>query len=107
MALESAFQKKLKAKLRRMFPDCILLKGASEQIQGIPDLIIIWQDRWAFLEVKRSSTEVHQPNQDYYVDFLGSWSYAAFIFPENEERILDELQQALGARRVARVSQRV
>lgn len=107
MALESKFQKELKAKLRRMFPGCILLKGASDQIQGIPDLIIIWQNKYAFLEVKRSATEVHQPNQDYYVDFLNDWSFAAFIYPENKEKILDELQSAFGARRSSRIPVRV
>lgn len=90
-----------------MFPGCILLKGASDQIQGIPDLLILFENKWAMLEVKRSSTEVHQPNQDYYVEFLGDWSYAAFIFPENKEKILDELQQTFRARRNALVSKRV
>ena len=58
------------------------------------------------LEVKASQYSAHQPNQDYYVDMLDDMSFAAFIYPENKETILDELQQAFGTRRSARISQR-
>lgn len=105
--LESKFQSDLIKDLRDLFPDCVILKNDTNYIQGFPDLLILHKNRWAALEVKRSATERHQPNQDYYVELLDNLAYAAFIFPENKEVILDELQQALGARRNARVPKRI
>ena len=62
-------------------------------IQGIPDLLVLYKDRWAALEVKKSADAKHQPNQDDYVAQMNADSFAAFIYPENEEYILDKLQQ--------------
>ena len=64
---------------------CIIQKEDPEYIQGIPDLLILYKDRWATLETKKSKDEPHQPNQDYYVEELSRMGFAAFIFPENEE----------------------
>ena len=94
---EGKFQSELKKKLRKMFPGCLITKLDPNDIQGIPDLLILWNDRWAVLECKRNAQASHQPNQDYYVNMLNEMSYSAFIFPENEEVILNELQQALRA----------
>lgn len=99
MQKESKFQHNLIKELKEMFPGCIVMKNDPDYIQGIPDLIIIFGDRWAALECKRSSNAKHQPNQDYYISKMGEMSYAAFIYPENKEDVLDELQQALRARR--------
>lgn len=95
---EGKFQTELKKELRDLFPGCIVTKLDPNDIQGIPDLLILWNDRWAVLECKRSSTASHRPNQDYYVDLLNEMSYSAFIFPENKEVILNELQQAFRTR---------
>lgn len=94
---ESAFQANLIRRIKTILPDCIVLKNDPNYIQGMPDLLILENDRWAALEVKISSTATHQPNQNYYVDKMNRMSYAAFICPENEEEILYELQQALRA----------
>lgn len=77
-----------------MFPDAIVLKNDPNYIQGIPDLTIFWRDRWATLEVKKSEVASHQPNQDYYVDRMNSMSFSRFIYPENKEEVLYELQQS-------------
>ena len=94
---EGRFQSELKKKLRLIFPGCLITKLDPNDIQGIPDLLILWNDRWAVLECKKDAHASHQPNQDYYVNMLNEMSYSAFIFPENEEVILNELQQALRA----------
>ena len=104
--LESKFQGDLVREIHDMLEDCIVMKNDSSQIQGIPDLIVIYRNRWAMLEVKPFEKAVHQPNQDYYVDKFNDWSFAAFIYPENKEEILDGLQQALRPRRKARIPQR-
>lgn len=99
MVNENAYQRELLKKLRDMFPksDTMILKNDANYIQGVPDITILHKDRWAILECKRDANAPHRPNQDYYVDKLNGMSYAAFIYPENEERILREVQQALGA----------
>lgn len=94
MAKESAFQTKLKKELQCVFPGCMVLKLDPGDYQGIPDLLILWNDRWATLECKRSGDASHQPNQDYYVDLMDQMSFSAFIFPENKEEVLDALEQS-------------
>lgn len=101
MALESKFQKELKAELYEMFPGCYIFKQDEHQLQGIPDLLILWRNKWAMLEVKRSRAEFldPEPNQPYYVEEFDRMSFAAFIYPENREEVLRELQQAFRSRR--------
>ena len=101
---ESKFQLELTKKLKRLFPECMILKNNPDHIQGIPDLLILYQDRWAALEVKESKDASSQPNQDYYVKVMNDMSIAAFIYPENEEEVLNELQLAFGSARNSRLS---
>ncbi len=101
---ENAYQAKLIRKLKRMFPGCEILKNDSHYKQGILDLTILWGSRWAMLEVKASSSAPKQPNQNYYVAQMNLMSYAAFIYPENEEEVLLALQEALSPRKQACVS---
>ena len=104
--LESKFQAELINELTELFPGCFILKNDSGYAQGIPDLLVLFRSKWAMLEVKASAHASHQPNQDYYIDLFDQMSYGAFIFPENKEEILRELQSAFGTRRVARPSVR-
>ena len=92
---ENKFQAELIKDLKSRFPGCMVLKNDPDYIQGIPDLTIFYGKRWATLECKRSESATHRPNQEYYVDKMNSMSYSRFIFPENKEAILDELQSAL------------
>jgi hypothetical protein len=92
--LESKFQADLIKEIKQMFPGCIVLKNDPNYLQGIPDLTIFWQDRWATLEVKKTANASHQPNQDYYVEVMDSMSFSRFIYPENREVVLFELQQS-------------
>jgi len=93
---ESEYQHGLKKKIEKLLPGCFVLKNDPNWIQGIPDLTILYKNRWATLEVKRSLLESHQPNQDWYVDTMNEMAYSSFVCPENEKEILDELQRALG-----------
>ena len=87
--LERNFQANLIQKLKRMFPGCIVMKNDASYKQGIPDLLVLYRDRWASLECKKSAGAKRQPNQEYY-----EMSFSRFISPENEEEVLHELQQA-------------
>lgn len=91
---ENAFQAALIKELKDLFPGCVVLKNDPNYIQGFPDLTILYKDKWAVLECKKSLSASKRPNQRYYVDMLGEMSYANFICPENREDVLDELQQA-------------
>lgn len=92
---ENLYQARLIKELRCIFPGCLILKNDTDYIQGIPDLLILFGDRWAALEVKASANAAWQPNQEYYIELLNDMSFAAFIYPEIEEEVLDALQQAL------------
>lgn len=94
---EAAYQASLIKKLKRIFPGCIILKNDPQYLQGVPDLLILYNNRWAMLEVKPSSRSRVRPNQRYYVELFDEMSYGAFISPDNEEEILCELQHALEA----------
>lgn len=95
--LESKFQASLIKEIKDILPEAIVLKNDPNYIQGIPDLTILYKDRWATLECKRNKTSKHRPNQDYYVETMNEMSYSAFISPENKEVVLDELQRSLRA----------
>lgn len=92
--LESKFQANLIKDLKDKFPGCIVMKNDSSYIQGIPDLLVLYKDKWASLEVKQSAKARKQPNQEYYVDKMNDMSFSRVIYPENREVVLSELQQA-------------
>lgn len=87
----------MKKELRAIFPGCIVTKLDSSDIQGIPDLLVLYKDKWAALEVKKSATASHRPNQDYYVTKMNAMSFSRFIYPENKEDVLDELRESFKA----------
>jgi len=91
---ENAFQSNLKKELLERFPGCIVLKNDANLIQGFPDITVLYKDKWAVLECKASANATKQPNQEYYVKKLGDMSYAAFIYPENREEVLNEIQRS-------------
>lgn len=95
---ENAFQKNLIKEIKERFPGSIVMKNDSSYIQGIPDLTILYGNKWAALEVKRSEDASHQPNQDYYIQKMNGMSYASFINPDNKKEILNEMEQALELR---------
>ena len=96
MKTEADYQADLKKRILNAVPGCMVLKNDPNWIQGIPDFMVVYKDKYAILEVKRSRKEKHRPNQDYYIDKFGENVFSRFIFPENEEEVLHELQRALG-----------
>ena len=89
--LESGFQDKLRDDIKAKFPGCMIFK--MDQIQGIPDLLVLYKNKWASLENKKNVNAKHQPNQDYYVNKMNDMSYASFIYPENKEEVLYEISR--------------
>ena len=95
--LERDFQAKLIKDLKKIFKGCLVMKMDSSYIQGIPDLLILYKDRWALLECKRNAKATKRPNQEHYVEMLDKMSFSRFIFPENKQEVLDELRETFGA----------
>lgn len=91
---ESKFQSDTIKEIERRFPGAIVTKMDANYIQGIPDILVLYQNRWATLEFKKSEKASHQPNQDYYVNQMNNMSFSAFIFPENKEEVLDEMERS-------------
>lgn len=90
--LERDYQKKLVKKLKDTFPGSIVLKNDAQLKQGVPDLLVLYNDKWAALEVKKSKNASHRPNQDIFVEKMDDMSFAQFIYPENEDFIFKELR---------------
>lgn len=103
---ERIFQRELIRRLQAMFPGCVILKNDPGYQQGVPDLIILFEDKWAMLEVKAFAEATEQPNQSYFVELLNGMSFAAFIYPAIEEEVLYALQQTFRPSRTTRISKR-
>ncbi len=99
MKKENVFQSSIKQQLFKINKDIIVLKNDPEFYQGIPDLIILYNNKWAALECKRTANASIRPNQQFYINLFNKMSYAAFIYPENREEVINELCKALGVRR--------
>lgn len=106
MKLERDFKSSLIKELEDRFPGCLILRNDPAYRQGVPDLVMLYKDRWAAFETKRSSDAPVRPNQKYYVDIMDAMSFAAFISPDNEQEVLDDLQRAFSSNWAARHSER-
>ena len=96
---ETDFQSDLIKEIKKKFIGCIVMKNDSGYIQGIPDITVLYKDRWAALVCKKNKGASKRPSQSYYVDTMNEMSFARFIFPENKEEVLNELEQALSTGR--------
>lgn len=104
--LESKFQLELIKELETLYPGVLILKNDAQLRQGIPDLIVLYKNKWVMLEVKAAWNSAHQPNQDWYIDKCDDMSFAAFIYPENKDSVFDEIQQTFRTAREARATKR-
>lgn len=91
---EGKFQADVINEIIDRIPGALVTK-VEPYIQGWPDLLVLYGDKWATLETKRSKDASKRPNQDYYVNLMDMWSFSRFICPENKEEVLDDLQQSL------------
>jgi hypothetical protein len=96
-ARESAYRLDLCKRIEKLLPDCVILRLPPDQYQGIPDLLILFEDKWASLEVKMAKDSDKQPNQDFYVELFNNMSFASFIYPDIEEQVLQDLVEKMGA----------
>ena len=90
-AKENQYQRDLMKQISRIFPGCLILKNDPNYIQGIPDLLVLYGDKWAMLEVKAHAKAPHRPNQALYVTRLNHMGFSRFVYPENEEEVLRDL----------------
>lgn len=90
---ENRYQSDLIKKISTLFPQSMILKNDPNYIQGVPDLLVLFAERWAMLEVKASRKASHRPNQEYYIEKLEHMGFARFVYPENEDEVLRDLNQ--------------
>lgn len=91
---EGKFKEDLNRELISRFPGCYILKNDSSYLQGVPDILVLWHDRWAMLEAKKGRNAAQQANQDWYIKVFDKMSFAAFIEPSNMEEVLDAMESA-------------
>lgn len=95
--LENEFKTKLAKEIEQRFPGSMVLHLDPNEIQGIPDLLVLRGNQWFALEGKKNATASHRPNQNYYVGLMNKMSFAAFIYPENKEDILYAMEQSFNS----------
>lgn len=101
---ENKFKTNLKKRIERELPGSMVYHLSAHDKQGSPDLLVLYKGKWATLEGKKTEKASHRPNQDYYVDKMNKMSFSRFIYPENEEEVLNELYESLQPRRKTRSS---
>jgi hypothetical protein len=97
------FQAEFISELRDLYPECMILKNDANYLQGVPDVLLLLHDTWAAFEIKAYAGATRQPNQGEYVDLMNRMSFAAFVYPENKDDVLDALQFTLASRGAARL----
>ena len=92
----NGFASHIRQRIEREYEGCLVVHLDPNDVhQGIPDFLILYRNRWAMLEVKKSRTAKRQPNQQYWVDHYDRMSFAAVIYPENEELIYYAMEHTL------------
>lgn len=107
MPQERDFRVKLIKDIYNIFPECVILRNDPNFLQGVPDLTVLYKNRWGMLETKKEKMSSRRPNQEYYIDLFDTMSFARFVSYENKEQVLYELQQALRVERFTRILKRV
>lgn len=90
--LENKFKTKLSKEIKTRFPGAMVLHLDPNEIQGIPDLIILYGKHWMTLEGKKSARASKRPNQEYYVNEMNKMSFSRFVCPENKDDVLNDIE---------------
>lgn len=96
MKRENVVQGDLIKEIEKRYPDCVVLKNDASYKQGIPDLTVMYHDKYAMLETKREKNAAFRPNQETYLKLFDNWSFARRVEPENKEEVLNELDAFFG-----------
>lgn len=95
--LENKFKTKLVKEIKQRLPGSMIFHLDPNEMQGAPDLLVLYKSKWAALEGKQEEGSSHRPNQDYYVNLMNDMSFARFIHQDNKEEVLNDLQRSLEA----------
>lgn len=90
--LERKFQAILKTRIQELLPGSIILKNDPTFLQGIPDLLVLYEDKWCALEVKADAGAPYRPNQSYYISRMNTMSFCMVAHPGNIEGVLRDLE---------------
>ena len=90
---ESVFQAWLIKEIKHRFTGAMVIKTDPTYIQGFPDLIVFYKSCWVALECKKNKGAHRQPNQEFYVSKMNAMSMAKFVYPENAEDVLDDMEE--------------
>ena len=94
--LEKLFQREVKDDIYNTMTEVTVIKTDPTDLQGMPDLLVLYQGRFAALEVKRNADASHRPNQDIYIERLRHKGFAEFIYPENKDKVLKNMYSYFG-----------
>ena len=91
---ESKFKSELYKEIRNRFPGSEVLPNDATYVQGILDATVYFPNgRYVMLEGKRASNSQRRPNQGYYVDRSPLSEHSMFVYPENKDEVLSELER--------------
>lgn len=96
MTKESDFQAKVIKELKAMGLAVVKNQAGPGVPTGFPDLSAYGEGIYFCLECKASARAKKQPRQDYWIKKLNEWSYAAFIYPTNHDKIMAEIKYMIG-----------
>lgn len=96
MAKESDFQAKVIKQLKAMGLAVVKNQAGPGVPTGFPDITAFGEGIYFCLECKTSARAKKQPRQDYWVNKLNEWSYAAFIYPSNYDKVMSEIKYMIG-----------
>lgn len=91
--LENKFKTQLIKNIKDRFKGCIVVHLDPTEIQGIPDLLVLHHNKWAALEGKKNARASKRPNQQYYIDKMNGMGFAEFVYPENANQVLDNMER--------------
>lgn len=93
---EGVFQDLVVKDLKSMGLAVIKCQAGPGVPTGFPDILALGEGIYFALECKASARAKKQPRQDYWIDKLNEWSYAAFIYPTNWEKVKAEIKYMVG-----------